>query len=46
MKKVISLSLCLLMIAGVVFAFATGTKEAAAAEITANIASTFPPGSP
>lgn len=46
MKKVVSLSLCLLMIAGVVFAFATGAKEAAAAEITANIASTFPPGSP
>lgn len=47
MKKVSSLVLCLLIIVGVFFTFATGVKEAAAQEkITANIASTFPPGSP
>jgi len=47
MKKAVSVFLCLLLIAGVFFAFATGAKEAAAqSKITANIASTFPPGSP
>jgi tripartite ATP-independent transporter DctP family solute receptor len=46
MKKIVSFSLCLLLIVGVFFAFTTGVKEASAAEITANIASTFPPGSP
>lgn len=52
MKKVISVSLCLLMIVSVFSAFAGGAKEQGAApaapakKVTANIASTFPPDSP
>ncbi|MDY0092020.1 MAG: TRAP transporter substrate-binding protein [Candidatus Vecturithrix sp.] len=47
MKKIVSLSLCLLLIASVFSAFEIGAKKAAAeSKITANIASTFPPGSP
>ena len=47
MKKLISLSLCMLLIAGVFSAFAGGAKEGGEAKkVTANIASTFPPDSP
>jgi tripartite ATP-independent transporter DctP family solute receptor len=50
MKKSVSLVLVLLLVVGVFSAFASGSKEGAAAapakKVTANIASTFPPDSP